>query len=49
LGLSVVVPLVCELGPVMGNQAIIIAAVKNEAPKAKTFFILNMQNMQNML
>ncbi len=42
-----------QLGPVMGNQAISIAAVKNETsdswPEAKTFFIMNMRNAEYVL
>jgi hypothetical protein len=34
----------CEqLGPIMGNQPISIAAVKYETQEAKAFFIFNMQ------
>jgi hypothetical protein len=39
---------VTQLDPVMGNQALIIAAVKNETAAVKIFFFMNMQSMQNM-
>jgi hypothetical protein len=39
---------VTQLDPAMGNQAIIIAAVKNETAVVKIFFSMNMQSVQNM-